>query len=459
MKVSIEFDKKKNHGAEIYRQVLSKKAKAVQIIGNTDDTVSVELWFDDSEFFEQIVNLIVGIDFKKVCMINNQEDDEEPTDSDEDAGGEENDENQVSMFDEGFNPGGDVPVLGIVPKENDALEDGGIIPQGGVIPEEGKKPEQRVVVQGVFKEGEVPAEVIPQEKPKLEGEGEKVGGNKPEETLKPPPDKKEKKAAGNGTGKGSRKREGKELKNLFDVPDFPDEITLESVMEFLGPMKDTVIEPVRQVITIAIDPSRECNMEWKDLVAVAAKAGVHLSDFDKVKYSKQIADALEKRGFSVRAKGFLKLLRDHVSGVMPKRRVVPVIVEAAAKPAPVVVPVKQKVSRFAMIPYHEELEELFSRLWDEGQGLEEILIEIFAFMGGEELTEDECAYLKVCAECIAFDSLNDVYLDLNKSQTEARGIQASLSEKLMDFVDKNNFKDVKLYDFICDIRDIFEREA
>ena len=79
MKFLIELDKSKNNVTEIYRKVLSKKAQAVQIVDDQEKAVTIEVWFADKDFFEAMVNLVVDINFSKVVMINNG--DEEPTEA------------------------------------------------------------------------------------------------------------------------------------------------------------------------------------------------------------------------------------------------------------------------------------------------------------------------------------------------------------------------------------------
>ena len=79
MKFLIELDKSKNNVTEIYRKVLSKKAQAVQIVDDKEKVLTIEVWFADKDFFEAMVNLVVDIDFSKVVMINNG--DEEHTEA------------------------------------------------------------------------------------------------------------------------------------------------------------------------------------------------------------------------------------------------------------------------------------------------------------------------------------------------------------------------------------------
>ena len=86
-----------------------------------------------------------------------------------------------------------------------------------------------------------------------------------------------------------------------------------------------------------------------------------MSDFDKVKYSRQIADVFERHGYSVRANGFLKLLRSYVDGTIK----VPEVKKAEdKKPIPALAPeppkVQKKESRFAMIIYWIILAKLIS---------------------------------------------------------------------------------------------------
>lgn len=481
MKFLIELDKSKNNVTEIYRKVLSKKAQAVQIVDDQEKAVTIEVWFADKDFFEAMVNLVVDINFSKVVMINNG--DEEPTEaSDEeeddlvedkphvtaalvegDAGGEDIPKAAGPPVEEKAPTGVNVPKVTETPVEDAVPEGGEVLVEEGP-PVEGIVPNAGTPVEGEALTGDellkAAAEAAANEVPvggdvlKTGGADEATGGAEGEE-KKPKAAKKE-----SGTGKGSRKREGKELTDLFEIPDFPKDIILDKVIDFFGPMKNTVIEPLRTVLMIALDQNKDCTMEWKDLVAVASEMGIHLSDFDKVKYSRQIADVFERHGYSVRAKGFLKLLRSYVDGTVK----VPEVKKAEEKkptpaPAPEPLKVQKKESRFAMIPYHEGLEDLFTRVWDEGRGLDEMMVEIFAYMAGENLSDDEVAYLTVCAERVAFDSLNDIYLDMDKNQTEVRMIQVSLSEKLNGFIEANNFKVVKLYDFLEDLREIFERDA
>ena len=461
MKFLIELDKSKNNVTEIYRKVLSKKAQAVQIVDDKEKVVTIEVWFADKDFFEAMVSLVVDNDFSKVVMINNG--DEEPTETsdDEDVLVENKPPENGVVPVEGENGGEGIPKAACPPVEEKVFTGGGVLVEEGppveeIGPVEGLVPKAGTPVEGEALTGDAllkaAAEAAANEVP-VGGDVLQTGGAKGEE-KKPKAAKKE-----SGTGKGSRKREGKELTDLFEIPDFPKEFILDKVIDFFRPMKDTVVEPLRTVLMIALDQNKDCTMEWKDLVAVASEMGIHLSDFDKVKYSKQIADVFERHGYSVRAKSFLKLLRGYVDGTIK----VPEVKKAEEKkpapaPAPAVEPPK-KVSRFAMIPYHEGLENLFTRVWDEGRGLDEMMVEIFAYMAGEDLSDDEVAYLTVCAERVAFDSLNDIYLDMDKSQTEVRMIQASLSEKLNGFIEANNFKAVKLYDFLDDLREIFERDA
>lgn len=477
MKFLIELDKTKNNVTEIYRKVLSKKAQAVQIVDDQEKAVTIEVWFADKDFFEAMVSLVVDIDFSKVVMINNG--DEEPTENsdqeDDDLVENKPPENGIVPVEgggggEGIPKAAGPPVEEKTPIGGDVPEGGGILieegppveetgPVEGFVPKAGKPVEGEALTGDELLKAAAAAAAAANEVPvggdvlKTGGADEATGGAEGEE-KKPKAAKKE-----SGTGKGSRKREGKDLTDLLEIPDFPKEFILDKVIDFFRPMKDTVVEPLRTVLMIALDQNKDCTMEWKDLVAVASEMGIHLSDFDKVKYSKQIADVFERHGYSVRAKSFLKLLRGYVDGTIK----VPEVKMAEEKkpepaPAPAAEPPK-KVSRFAMIPYHEGLEDLFTRVWDEGRGLDEMMVEIFAYMAGEDLNDDEVAYLTVCAERIAFDSLNDIYLDMDKSQTEVRMIQVSLSEKLNGFIEANNFKAVKLYDFLDDLREIFEREA
>lgn len=443
MKFLIELDKSKNNVTEIYRKVLSKKAQAVQIVDDKENVVTIELWFADKDFFEAMVNLVVDIDFSKVVMINNG--DEEPagtSDEEDDDPAENKPPEDTGAPVEGNGGGEGVPV-----EENAPV--GGDIPKAAA-PVEGEAltGDEILKAAGAAAMDEVP----------VGGDVHQAGEND-EENCGDGGEGKKPKTPKNGTGKGSRKREGKDLTDLLEIPDFPKEFIIEKVMDFFRPMKDTVVDPLRTVLTIALDQNKDCTMEWKDLVAVAAEMGVHLSDFDKVKYSRQIADVFEQHGYSVRAKGFLKLLRCYVDGTIKVPEVKKAEEQKPPAPAPESPKEKKQVSRFAMIPYHEELEELFTRVWDEGRGLDEMMVEIFAYMAGEDLSEDEVAYLTVCAERVAFDSLNDIYLDMDRSQTETRMIQTSLSEKLNGFIEANNFKVVKLYDFLDDLREIFERDA
>ena len=70
MKFLIEVTKDNANITDIYRKVLSKKANAVKLLKEEGGKIIVEAWFNDNEFFETMVNLVLEIDFSKVVMIN-----------------------------------------------------------------------------------------------------------------------------------------------------------------------------------------------------------------------------------------------------------------------------------------------------------------------------------------------------------------------------------------------------
>ena len=65
----------------------------------------------------------------------------------------------------------------------------------------------------------------------------------------------------------------------------------------------------------------------------------------------------------------------------------------------------------------------------------------------------------MCAEAVALDNLDSVYIDMGVRQFEARAIQANLASKLESFLDRNGMSGVRLYDFIEDVRSVYNREA
>ena len=87
MKILIELDKGKNDVTNIYRKVLTKKAQAVRIISEDDKILTIEMWFKGEELFRLMVNMIIEINFSKVVMINDS--DNEPTQSEKNLGREE----------------------------------------------------------------------------------------------------------------------------------------------------------------------------------------------------------------------------------------------------------------------------------------------------------------------------------------------------------------------------------
>lgn len=564
MKLLIEFENANNDATQIYRKVLTKNAQAVRLTNNDDGKSVVEVWFENNELFELLVNMILEINFCKVVMIN--DDSKEPAQTHNESEGRDKDESLVVEED----GGGELDQNHLPP----VVEEGGDFEEE--TPPENQDPPDKDVPP-------VTDEVIGNQPIVVQESAPKADSPKPEDLIQ----KK---------GKATRRREGKNVTNLFEVPNFPQELTVENILMFFEPMKARIKEPLKDVLSVVFS-DKECSMEWKDIVNVSAEWGRHLTDYDKVLVSKKIADTFEAAGYSVRMKEVLKLIRSHLAGEVipikkadaepPKTDVQKIefltdipdfkwlenirlnnfskediitrilkqmkadtgltlpaqklfyymticavsmreykvegvdllledmnlpdvkrtpeldkeindFVEAYMKEKGVTcsckylyrlmnqffvavfaesdasfvtkirsfedsfgikVAQKEPVSRFGTIPYHEGLEEEFSRLFDEGHGLNEILANLIAYMSDGELDDDECRYLDVCAERIAFDSLNDIYLDLGVNQTEARRIQVKLSERIMEFTERNNFKSVKLYDFIQEVREIYAEEA
>ena len=464
MKLLIELSKQKNNVTEIYRKVLDRKAKSVEIVKDEKDIVTIEIFFYDDGLFEMLVKeVVMCVDFNRVLMLNDG-DKEEVVKSDEDGeeevDGEPQDESTGDFNDENHED----------PSREEVTEN----PPGGdvadlIILDEAPPQDEKKFAEEVLVEAGIAGDVLGnQETPKEaheEAHAEEDVPSEGEDVLKP-----KEKVDQEGKAKVGRKRDGEEIKNLFDIPDFPRELTVENILKFFDPIQDNARESMANVIAVALDKMEECAMDWKDVVRVAATKGHHLSTYDKTKTAKRIADVFEEHGYSIRLKAFLKLLRAHAEGKVKDTKPKVEIkveekpaskVEPKVEPTPVTksAPVVVKKSRVACMDYNADFEEKFQSLWDEGCSLEELLCGIFEFFMDEELLENEAEYLRVCANAVAFDNLDTIYIDMGIRQFEARTIQVNLASKMEYFLDKNGMNRVRLYDFIDDVRNVYNSEA
>ena len=308
MKFLIEVNKNKANVTDIYRKVLSKKAKAVNLVKEECGKIIVEVWFNDKDFFETMVNLVLEVDFNKVVMIN------ESTGDDGEAG----DEHLNAAEEEGPPTEEEVPVQNEPPQVTGVPKDAGINTGGGDVPVSDNKPEEDEVII----ENDIPyQDQPPVNADEITRQTLLANGVEPESGKGPGKSEGDKKVktGENKKPKGKqggipRKREGAELINLFEIPEFPKELTLDNVVKFFEPMKDRVRESVTDVINVALDRNYECAMDWKDVVRVSGLKGKFLSDYDKTLSAKRIADVFEQYGYSVRFRAFLQLLRAHVDG-------------------------------------------------------------------------------------------------------------------------------------------------
>lgn len=308
MKFLIEVNKNKANVTDIYRKVLSKKAKAVNLVKEECGKIIVEVWFNDKDFFETMVNLVLEVDFNKVVMIN------ESTGDDGEAG----DEHLNAAEEEGPPTEEEVPVQNEPPQVTGVPKDAGINTGGGDVPVSDNKPEEDEVII----ENDIPyQDQPPVNADEITRQTLLANGVEPESGKGPGKSEGDKKVktGENKKPKGKqggipRKREGAELTNLFVIPEFPKELTLDNVVKFFEPMKDRVRESVADVINVALDRNYECAMDWKDVVRVSGLKGKFLSDYDKTLSAKRIADVFEQYGYSVRFRAFLQLLRAHVDG-------------------------------------------------------------------------------------------------------------------------------------------------
>ena len=579
MKFLIEVTKDNANITDIYRKVLSKKANAVKLLKEEGGKIIVEAWFNDNEFFETMVNLVLEIDFSKVVMINDSTGD----DGDGDDGVLKLDEVGETLQEE------ENPVQEEPPEEDELIVE-------ETIPYQGQPP---VNADEITRETLLANGVMPNNRVE-------PGKSEKDEKVKTGEKKKPK----GKSGGIPRKREGAELNNLFVIPEFPKELTLDNVVKFFEPMKDRVRESVTDVISVALDKNYECAMDWKDVVRVAGLKGKYLSDYDKTLSAKRIADVFEQHGYSIRFRAFLQLLRAHVDGsvklttlntvkkaeevtsnvkmfdvitdfkeleflaqinhaentkesisvmimnamhsesmsIDARNRFYYMLVSAMAvkeykaegvvlllediaketdnhvaehKPEiesemnnfvkqytelngkqitmngfmklvneyfrdtysegdlefihkivsfeksfniPVVQAEKKSetlnvIKRFKSLDYPEVLESVYNELWENGADISEIVVGIFNHMADDEISEHFAEYLKVCAEAIAFDDLNFVYLDMGVSSTQAKVIQGELASILEDYTTDNGLPGVKLYDFLKEIRTVYHEEA
>lgn len=361
MKFLIEVNKNKANVTDIYRKVLSKKAKAVNLVKEENGKIIVEVWFNDNDFFETMVNLVLEIDFSKLVMINEGTDD----DSEEEPPKEEK-----------------PPVQSGPPENNDVPIDEGMKDGGGDIPVSDNKPkEDEVVVENTTPHQDQPpvdADEITRQtllangvEPDLGNEPGKSDGDIKAKTG-------EKKKTKGKQGGIPRKREGVELTNLFVIPEFPKELTLDNVVKFFEPMKDRVRESVTDVINVALDRTYECAMDWKDVVRVSGLKGKFLSDYDKTLAAKRIADVFEQYGYSIRFRAFLQLLRAHVDGT---------VVVSAPKPVKKAEKVVSNVKAFDVITDFKELEFL-AKINQAENTKESISVMIMNAMYSESLSID-----------------------------------------------------------------------
>ena len=410
MKVILEVDSSQNKMPELLRKVFSKRANQIEITCDEQGIVVIDTLFNDDIFFEELVGLLTSIKFKRVLMINSDD-----------------------------------------PPLKDVLSDGDGTPED-------------VVPEGNNLEGED----VHKEEPKVEVHPEEVlvvpqnagadGENMPPKEGQNPDGKKRRKKA--------ERFEGEKLENLYVIPEFPKELTIENVVAFFAPEKERIKESLTYVITIGMNKELDCDFDWKDMVRAAKEINLHITDYDRLLASKKIKETFEKYGYVLLMKGFLKLLRQYVIGEkkVPKE-VVQEVKTVVPEPALEIVPKQENVQvqkqegRFSCLPYCEELEEMFSEFWNEGLSCEELLIGLFEKMSDENLSSNESAYLEICANAVAFDSLNCMHIDLGVSQIEAKRIQCSLSDKLGSFTDAQGLPEVSLFDFLKDVRTIFDNEA
>lgn len=372
MKFLIEVNKNKANVTDIYRKVLSKKAKAVNLVKEECGKIIVEVWFNDNDFFETMVNLVLEVDFNKVVMIN------EGTGDDGEAG----DERLNAAEEEGPPTEEDVPIQNEPPKEAGVPKDAGINNGGGEVPVSDNKPkEDEVIIENDIPYQDQPpvnADEITRQTLLANGV-EPESGNGP---GKSEGDKKvktgENKKPNGKQGGIPRKREGAELTNLFVIPEFPKVLTIDNVVKFFEPMKDRVRESVADVINVALDRNYECAMDWKDVVRVSGLKGKFLSDYDKTLSAKRIADVFEQYGYSVRFRAFLQLLRAHADGK---------VVVSAPKPTKKTEEAVPKVKAFDVITDFKELEFL-AQINHAENTKESISVMIMNAMHSETLSAD-----------------------------------------------------------------------
>ena len=465
MKLQIELCKSKNDVTQVYRNVLDKRAKSVEIIKDEANIVMIEVVFYDDELFETLVKeVILCVDFQRVYMLNDGDEKPEESEESEVEEAEGNGADEENIFEERLCDNFEESA-GQESDEDASLEEPSEEYPGGDVADEetGEEPvsEEESAPQG---ENVSTGQVAPAEENVEETAGENIG----EEEAAGPDEKANKPQE--GKVKVGRKREGEEIKNLFVIPTFPRDLTLENVLGFFGTLPETVRESMVNVVAVALDVTEDCAMDWKDVVRVAAKKGHHLTTYDKTKAAKKVSDVFEEHGYSIRLKGFLRLLRAHAEGKLkdpnpkeekPVENPAPKLPEPAkvTPAAPVIVTPPKNKSRLDCIDYNEDFEEKFNSLWDEGCSLDELLCGLFEFFAEEELPENEIEYLRVCADAVALDNLDSVYIDMGVRQFEARAIQANLASKLESFLDRNGMSGVRLYDFIEDVRSVYNREA
>ena len=441
MKVLLEVDSFQNKMPELLRKVFSKRANQIEITCDEQGIVVINTLFNDDIFFEELVGLLTSIKFKRVLMINSDDPPLKDVLSDRDGSPED-------VVPEGNDLEGEDVQEGIVDGQITMEELEGMGNSG--------VPEEIVVTEDVHQE-EPKEEVYPEDIPVVPQNAGADGEEKPKEGQNPDGKKRRKK---------TERFEGEKLEDLYVIPEFPKELTIENVVEFFLPEKDRIKESLTYVITIGMNKEVDCDFDWKDMVRVAKEINLHITDYDRLLASKKIKETFEKYGYVLLMKGFLKLLRQYVTG---EKRVTKEVVQEVKKVVPEAVPeivpkqenvqVQKQEGRFTCLPYCEELEEMFSEFWNEGLSCEELLIGLFEKMSDENLSSNESAYLEICANAVAFDSLNCMHIDLGVSQIEAKRIQCSLSDKLGSFTDAQGLPEVSLFDFLKDVRTIFDNEA
>ena len=443
MKVILEVDSSQNKMPELLRKVFSKRANQIEITCDEQGIVVIDTLFNDDIFFEELVGLLTSIKFKRVLMINSDDPPLKDVLSDGDGSPED-------VVPEGNNLEGEDVQEGIVDGQitMEELEE---------MPGSGVSEEEIVVTEDVHQE-EPKVEVHPEEVLVVPQNAGADGENMPPKEGQNPDGKKRRKKA--------ERFEGEKLENLYVIPEFPKELTIENVVAFFAPEKERIKESLTYVITIGMNKELDCDFDWKDMVRAAKEINLHITDYDRLLASKKIKETFEKYGYVLLMKGFLKLLRQYVIGEkkVPKE-VVQEVKTVVPEPALEIVPKQENVQvqkqegRFSCLPYCEELEEMFSEFWNEGLSCEELLIGLFEKMSDENLSSNESAYLEICANAVAFDSLNCMHIDLGVSQIEAKRIQCSLSDKLGSFTDAQGLPEVSLFDFLKDVRTIFDNEA